>query len=257
MAKKKLNKDTKSEGAKIETPVVEEISFELQMKKIVEDLQKEVRELKASNTPVSPTTTAKAPTENEKYDAALYDDFLETPVYFYTFNSYRRMSSEKRRGKIVSLPVGEAIVFENVIRKKARSGRGETVISVSRCKVESKSNVEWLRSHKDYGLTFYENIHNAKNEDAMLAHEMSRLSNSVSSMSDIQVISAAKSRNLALNSDISQLRRDLVKSMAETSNKQSKARMQTVAERTHPDNNRGENAKNITKGTSGGSVGTY
>jgi hypothetical protein len=49
--------------------------------------------------------------------------------------------------------------------EKRRSGKEESIHYLCEFKTKSKREIEWLRSHTEYGVTFFEDIRNASNVD--------------------------------------------------------------------------------------------
>jgi hypothetical protein len=121
-----------------------------------------------------------------------------------------------RRG-IETIPPQGAIRFKPVIRTKRKRGKETQVISVSSVVVHSKEVVDYLRTHTQYGILFFENVESAMNVDATWAQKMVEAQTSISRLSDIQVISRAQQEGIAVSQSPEDMRRQLVEKMAKRS----------------------------------------
>ena len=154
--------------------------------------------------------------EDLDYVQSLQDDWLENPVVFFAFSYQFSIHSDMRRG-IEEIPPHGAIRFKPVIRTKRKKGKETQVISVSSVIVHSKEVVDYLRSHTQYGILFFENVESAMNVDATWAQKMVEAQTSISRLSDVQVISRAQQEGLAVTQSPEDMRRQLVEKMAKRS----------------------------------------
>ena len=150
------------------------------------------------------------------YVQNLQEDWLENPVVFFAFSYQFSIHSDMRRG-IEEIPPHGAIRFKPVIRTKRKKGKETQVISVSSVIVHSKEVVDYLRSHTQYGILFFENVESAMNVDATWAQKMVEAQTSISRLSDVQVISRAQQEGLAVTQSPEDMRRQLVEKMAKRS----------------------------------------
>jgi hypothetical protein len=150
------------------------------------------------------------------YVQELQDDWLENPVVFFAFSYQFSIHGDMRRG-IETIPPQGAIRFKPVIRTKRKRGKETQVISVSSVVVHSKEVVDYLRSHTQYGILFFENVESAMNVDATWAQKMVEAQTSISRLSDIQVISRAQQEGIAVSQSPEDMRRQLVEKMAKRS----------------------------------------
>ena len=150
------------------------------------------------------------------YVQNLQEDWLENPVVFFAFSYQFSIHSDMRRG-VEELPPHGAIRFKPVIRTKRKKGKETQVISVSSVIVHSKEVVDYLRSHTQYGILFFENVESAMNVDATWAQKMVEAQTSISRLSDVQVISRAQQEGIPVSQSPEDMRRQLVEKMAKRS----------------------------------------
>jgi hypothetical protein len=150
------------------------------------------------------------------YVQELQDDWLENPVVFFAFSYQFSIHGDMRRG-VETIPPQGAIRFKPVIRTKRKRGKETQVISVSSVVVHSKEVVDYLRTHTQYGILFFENVESAMNVDATWAQKMVEAQTAISRLSDIQVISRAQQEGIAVSQSPEDMRRQLVEKMAKRS----------------------------------------
>jgi len=154
--------------------------------------------------------------EDLDYVASLEDDWLEQPVVFFAFSLNFSIHGDKRRGDLTSPPNG-AIKFKPLIRTKRKNGKSVQVISVSSVKVQSQSEVDYLRGHSQYGIAFYENMSSAINVDSTWAQKMIEAQQSINRLSDMQMIARAKQEGISVSQSPEGMRRELVELIAKRS----------------------------------------
>jgi hypothetical protein len=111
-----------------------------------------------------------------------------------------------------------------LIRTKKRGARGAVqVVSVSSVKVQSKTELEYLRGHSQFGIAFYENMESAMNVDATWAQKMVEAQQSISKLSDMQIIARAKQEGISISQSPEGMRRQLVEMQAKRSIRQQDA----------------------------------
>jgi Txe/YoeB family toxin of Txe-Axe toxin-antitoxin module len=123
---------------------------------------------------------------------------------------------DKRRG-LESLPPHGAIKFKPLVRTRRKKGRDVQVVSVSSVKVQSQSELDYLRNHSQYGIAFYENMESAMNVDSTWAQKMVEAQQSISKLSDMQIIARAKQEGVTINQSPEAMRRQLVELTAKRS----------------------------------------
>lgn len=154
--------------------------------------------------------------EDLDYVASLEDDWLEQPVVFFAFSLNFSIHGDKRRGDLTTPPNG-AIKFRPLIRTKRKNGKSIQVISVSSVKVQSQSEVDYLRGHSQYGIAFYENMGSAMNVDSTWAQKMIEAQQSINRLSDMQMIARAKQEGISVSQSPEGMRRELVELIAKRS----------------------------------------
>jgi hypothetical protein len=154
--------------------------------------------------------------EDLDYVAELEDDWLDQPVVFFAFSFNFSIHGDKKRG-VEDTPPHGPIRFEPLIRTKRKGQRGTQVVSVSSVKVQSKQTVEYLRSHSQFGIAFYENIGSAMNVDSTWAQKMIEAQQSISRLSDMQIIARAKQEGISVTQSPEGMRKQLIELQAKRS----------------------------------------
>jgi len=231
MAIKKENKDVtpKAEESVFEgvNAQSEELSFDIEPVKeekeesiplsFVQKMMKEMEEKFTAQINKLKTASAKKELDDDlDYVADLEDDWMEQPVVFFAFSFNFSIHGDKRRGVDTEPPHGP-IKFQPLIRTKRRSGKETQVVSVSSVKVNSKSVVDYLRSHTQYGIAFYENMESAMNIDSTWAQKMVEAQQSIGKLSDMQIIARAKQEGISVSQSPERMRRELVELTAKRS----------------------------------------
>lgn len=151
-----------------------------------------------------------------EYVAELEDDWLDQPVVFFAFSFNFSIHGDKKKGLEETPPHG-AIRFAPLIRTKKKGQKSVQVISVSSVKVQSKSVVEWLRNHSQFGIAFYENMGSAINVDSTWAQKMIEAQQSISRLSDMQIIARAKQEGISVTQSPENMRKQLIELQAKRS----------------------------------------
>ena len=154
--------------------------------------------------------------EESNYISELEEDWLEQPVVFFAFSLNFSIHGDKRRG-LESTPPHGAIKFKPLVRTRRKKGRDVQVVSVSSVKVQSQSELDYLRNHSQYGIAFYENMESAMNVDSTWAQKMVEAQQSISKLSDMQIIARAKQEGVTINQSPEAMRRQLVELTAKRS----------------------------------------
>jgi hypothetical protein len=154
-----------------------------------------------------------------QYVEELKEDWLEQPVVFFAFSMNFSIHGDKKRG-VENLPPHGAIKFKPLVRTKRKRNRDVQVISVSSIKVNSASEVEYLRNHSQYGIAFFENMTSAMAVDSTWAQKMMEAQQSISRLSDMQVIARVQQEGLSVTNSPEAMRRQLVELTAERAKNQ-------------------------------------
>lgn len=175
--------------------------------------------LNTFNSKISKIKTQEAKEEMSRdleYVQDLEDDWLDTPVVFFAYSFNFSIHGDKRRGEETEPPHG-AIKFKPLIRTKRKTGKQTQVVSVSSVKIQSRAEVDYLRSHSQYGIAFYENMESALNIDSTWAQKMVEAQQSISRLSDMQMIQRAKQEGVAITQSPESMRRQLIELIAKRS----------------------------------------
>lgn len=154
--------------------------------------------------------------EDLDYVSELEDDWLDQPVVFFAFSFNFSIHGDKKRG-VEDTPPHGPVRFSPLIRTKRKGQRGTQVISVSSVKVQSRELVDYLRNHSQFGVAFYENMGSAYNVDSTWAQKMIEAQQSISRLSDMQVIARAKQENISVSQSPEAMRKQLIELQAKRS----------------------------------------
>lgn len=229
MAIKKVNKDVTQEAEKTVTnednakaqevvnePKEESLPLSMVQKMIAEIEERLTNKFKNQ---IAKSSSPVELTEDENYMKEMEDDWLEQPVVFFAYSFNFSIHGDKKRGELTKPPHG-AVKFKPLIRTKRKKGKQTEVVSVSSVKVQSRAEVEYLRNHSQYNIAFYENMESALNVDSMWAQKMVEAQQSISRLSDMQMIQRAKAEGIAITDKPEAMRRQLVELTARRAIKQ-------------------------------------
>jgi len=191
---------------------------------IVEKMMRELEEklLNKFSSQINKLKTAEAQKELDAdlaYVQDLQDDWLEQPVVFFAFSMNFSIHGDRKRG-VENLPPHGAIKFKPLVRTKRKRSRDVQVISVSSIKVNSKLEVDYLRNHSQYGIAFFENMTSAMAVDSTWAQKMMEAQQSITRLSDMQVIARIQQEGLSVTNSPEAMRRQLVEITAERAKNQ-------------------------------------
>jgi hypothetical protein len=191
---------------------------------LVEKMMKELEEklFNKFTSQINKLKTAEAQKEIDadlQYVEQLQEDWLEQPVVFFAFSMNFSIHGDKKRG-VESTPPHGAIKFKPLVRTKRKRSRDVQVISVSSIKVNSQIEVDYLRNHSQYGIAFFENMTSAMAVDSTWAQKMMEAQQSISRLSDMQVIARVQQEGLSVTNSPEAMRRQLVELTAERAKNQ-------------------------------------
>jgi hypothetical protein len=215
MAVKKGSDDGLSfeEGNKVER----DKSSDLMYKELIEDLRRDIEELKSKSSAASENEGW-----DEEYDAK--EDYLDTPAVFFAFSCWYGVYGDKRYGREVTPPRNQPIIFEKLYRySKKTGGRTAEMVSVSQATIRSASMADWLRNHSLFGIKFFEDMGKAQNVNVTLAEKMSEMNNVVNRLNDHAVIERCTREGITVaTGDLMELRKVLTRKLAEQALKNEK-----------------------------------
>jgi len=184
------------QSPKEETEKVEDLS-NADLLRMMKGMQKDMAEMKSSRAAL------------DEDGGSVIDDFQDEKAVFFCFSDWHGIYTDKRKGKEILPPHGP-IRFDGVYRWRKRHGQDWKVVSVSQFSTNSKSEIEYLKKHTEFGIKFFENIDVVKNLDASFAQKQLEQHGIVSRMNDMNVVERAKIEGLAINNaDVPELRRQL------------------------------------------------
>jgi len=191
---------------------------------LVEKMMKELEEklFNKFTSQINKLKTAEAQKEIDadlQYVEELQEDWLEQPVVFFAFSMNFSIHGDKKRG-VESNPPHGAIKFKPLVRTKRKRSRDVQVISVSSIKVNSQIEVDYLRNHSQYGIAFFENMTSAMAVDSTWAQKMMEAQQSISRLSDMQIIARVQQEGLSVTNSPEAMRRQLVELTAERAKNQ-------------------------------------
>jgi hypothetical protein len=191
---------------------------------LVEKMMKELEEklFNKFTSQINKLKTAEAQKEIDadlQYVEELQEDWLEQPVVFFAFSMNFSIHGDKKRG-VESTPPHGAIKFKPLVRTKRKRSRDVQVISVSSIKVNSQIEVDYLRNHSQYGIAFFENMTSAMAVDSTWAQKMMEAQQSISRLSDMQIIARVQQEGLSVTNSPEAMRRQLVELTAERAKNQ-------------------------------------
>ena len=202
---------------KEENKVDREKSSDHMYKELIEDLRRDIEELKSQQSTVSENEVW-----NEDYDAK--EDYLDSPAVFFAFSCWYGVYGDKRYGREVTPPRNKPIIFEKLYRySKKTGGRTAEMVSVSQATIRSSSMADWLRSHSLFGIKFFEDMGKAQNVNITLAEKMSEMNNVVNRLNDHAVIERCTREGITVaTGDLMELRKVLTRKLAEEALKNEK-----------------------------------
>lgn len=202
---------------KEENKVDREKSSDHMYKELIEDLRRDIEELKSQQSTVSENEVW-----NEDYDAK--EDYLDSPAVFFAFSCWYGVYGDKRYGREVTPPRNQPIIFEKLYRySKKTGGRTAEMVSVSQATIRSSSMADWLRSHSLFGIKFFEDMGKAQNVNITLAEKMSEMNNVVNRLNDHAVIERCTREGITVaTGDLMELRKVLTRKLAEEALKNEK-----------------------------------
>ena len=191
---------------------------------LVEKMMKELEEklFNKFTSQINKLKTAEAQKEIDadlQYVEELQEDWLDQPVVFFAFSMNFSIHGDKKRG-VESTPPHGAIKFKPLVRTKRKRSRDVQVISVSSIKVNSQIEVDYLRNHSQYGIAFFENMTSAMAVDSTWAQKMMEAQQSISRLSDMQIIARVQQEGLSVTNSPEAMRRQLVELTAERAKNQ-------------------------------------
>jgi hypothetical protein len=162
------------------------------------------------------------------------EDVIDEPVFFFSFHQAYTIWGDRRKGQAILNPFTKPIKFDPEYRQVKNGANGKEVIAVSRCKIISRKELDYLRTHTLYGITFFENLEEATTADAMIADSMQEAAGVVNSMSQYAVVERARLLQIPVSSDTDLLRKQIIQKMAKESMSHKSNKSSTLLDGLHP-----------------------
>lgn len=182
------------------------------VRKLMGELEEKLTKKFASNS-ANVKRTSDVMSDDLDYVNSLEDDWLDVPVVFFAYSFNFAIHGDKKRG-VETVPPHGAIRFKPLIRTKKKGLRGTQVVSVSSVKINSRAEAEYARNHSQFGIAFYENMESALNADSTWAQKMVEAQQSISRLSDMQIIARAKQEGISITQSPESMRRQLIELVA-------------------------------------------
>ncbi len=134
-------------------------------------------------------------------------DFDAKGVNFCACSTGYLIVDDVRQGFPVPTPFGNAIFFKFNGQVVSRDMEGKQVLNTF-CSYESKSKKEqeWLRSHRYFGLKFFESAKEALSVDAMRAQKLMKYVDNLMSQDSYSIVAQAKQYNVPISEDVRTMR---------------------------------------------------
>lgn len=143
------------------------------------------------------------------------DDFVEEGVVFYSPCVGRFIVDDKRKGRRVKIPYNKKyIFFEYEATRRMQQGKYEAIAPFSKYKSHSNKEIEWLRNHTDYRITFYESSKEAANADILMMKKLTRIMTTLTNYDLPDIIKRCKEYNVMPSDDPQIMRHHLAIAMA-------------------------------------------
>lgn len=216
------------------TPKIEDSVSNVELLKIIKDLQDKTNQLEAQlKNPSTNTSTSnsdiKALAEsiaglNRKVDEIDYnrgidesqipeDDILtrEEWVTFCVPKAGYPLTCDYRNGYIVKLPYGKQLIwFEFIHMNKAQAGKHTVTTPIATYVCKSRKEMEWIRNHSLFGTLIFESTKAAMNTDAERAMRLATVVGILKSKELPEIVADSRQFNLPFIKDnVEQMRHNL------------------------------------------------
>lgn len=112
------------------------------------------------------------------------------------------LCDDKRKGHLVKLPYGKPFVFfEYGATRRVQQGKYEHLSVFSAYVSHSKKEIEWIRSHRHFGIHFYESSTQAMQTDAAKALRLGKIVRALESSDLSSIIKRCKEYGLEISED--------------------------------------------------------
>ena len=144
------------------------------------------------------------------------DDFLQTPVKFAAPFVFWPIVEDIKQGHRIKLPHNkQKIEFKHTGMVPVKDGKTMRQNNISHYFSHSKKEVEWLRNHWLYNVSFYESDKEAMGADGIRMIKTANILQGLQNMDTIKILNMAREYGIKLNEDANVTRVELAKKMAE------------------------------------------
>lgn len=238
MALKRSDEETENQKEQ-KTPKVEDSVTNLELLKVIKDLQDKTAQLEAQlqKPAVQQSTNGgdiKALAEaiaslNKKVDDIDYkkgidesqipaDDILprEKWVTFCVPKAGYPLTCDQRNGYIVKLPYGKELIwFEFIHMNKALLGKHTVTTPIATYVCRSKKECDWIRNHSLFGTLIFESTKAAMNTDAEKAMRLATVVGMLKSKELPEIVADSRQFNLPFIENVDQMRTNLAMAMVD------------------------------------------
>ena len=142
-------------------------------------------------------------------------DILEEGVTFFSHQVAYVIADDKRDGHNVRTPFGRAIKFTYQSTRQVKTGNETRLHNLSTYTSYSKTEVEWIESHKFFGTIFFSSHKKAFSTDAVKASRLAKIIITLQRYDVHKVVKKAKGLGIEPSEDINALRIAIANMQAE------------------------------------------
>ncbi len=135
-------------------------------------------------------------------------------VTFITHRTFYVIADDKRNGLNIRAPKN-MIVFKYESTKQVKSGRETDLIHLSTYTCSSRTELEWLRNHSHFGITFFDKISTALTIDAVRGANLAKKMLSLQKIGHHNLIKMAQSYDLPVLEDLNMMRIQIAQASVE------------------------------------------
>ena len=138
------------------------------------------------------------------------EDILQEEVNFTSYG-YGRLFIDKRNsnGLLEKTPGGKKIFFKNIGHKVTGYGKDRNRNYVCGYKTRFKSEVDWFRTHPEYGLTIFEDVGKAINTDVVFMKIAAEELKKVAVLDKNMIVNNAKAYNIELGGTLEDIKNQI------------------------------------------------
>jgi len=160
------------------------------------------------------------------------NDVLEIAATFFTYSIGYLIMDDSKQGHPIRTPFNRPFRFHHLYRHERLGDRSKKeYLMVSVCKVSSKRELEWLRKHSLCGIKFFEDIKNVRGINVEMQEKLVEASNEISRLSEHEIVQRALVEGVAPDTNVSEMRKRLIQTLAQRRVKESSQRLQDTFDR--------------------------